>query len=546
MVMERAASKSRLTVFDAARTLLVALPAVAIAALLYLMYKQLSAIPMSGNHIDEYYYAACAVRGLHSGAIPVPSCHDNKGPLTYLLYEILFSFAGDYNFLAVKLTAYGLLVLDAAILAWTAFRIGGFAAVPVTVALLCSCLSSDISNLSLRTETVGGPFLVLALFALCAAPESFRRYSCLVWSGLAVGFALLAKQTYAFAGFAILSWIFLCEPVRTLGGLARFFGRSAAFGSAVLIPFLVFCLLFWNQGNLADFLASFLLYPTVYGGDTGNIIAVSIRHGMTLLSHLTEQPMLVIGTFAACMTLLLFRGSAVFLKRVSDPRYLMMLVLLFLLSVLAALPHFFRSHILLAVWPMALLAGVIFADCWPVLLRQAPRIALVFLCTFLFGLTISLAGTWQTNGREELSRIPDRHLPAVKAGRNTQYAYTLGTQVADFYAQGGFRPASSVQFAWALPGAPEQWSYTKPALGTLRRQWFDLQQARSLTQLYRDFAQTPPSYILLNTDYVRKSGSKKITDIPGFDEYLTRRCRPIGAAESEASANKVLYACGMR
>jgi hypothetical protein len=431
-------------------------------------------------------------------------------------------------------------------LAWVAFRIGGFAAVPVTVTLICSCLSSDVSSLSLRTETVGGPFLILTLLALCTAPKSFRRYSRLVWAGLAVGMAVLAKQTYALAGFAIIVWIFLCDPARTLSQLSRCLARCLVFGLSALLPFLVFGLLFWRQGNLEDFLASLFLYPAVYGSAGGSTIANSLRHAITLLSHLADQPMLAMATFMACMTMMLLPRHAVDAKSLSDPRFLIMLMIAFLLGVLAALPHFFQFHILLVVWPMALLAGVIFGDRWPVFLRQTPRIALIFLCTFLFDLMISSAETWQTNGNEEEASISDRHMPPVKASGDAQYAFTLGTQVADFYANGGFRPASSVQFAWALPGAPEQWSYTRPAAGTLTRQWLDFQQAKSLTQLYRDFAHTPPSYILLNTDYVRESGSEKITDIPGFDDYLTGRCRLMATTGSETSPKKVLYACRTR
>ena len=48
---------------------------------------------------------------------------------------------------------------------------------------------------------------------------------------------------------------------------------------------------------------------------------------------------------------------------------------------------------------------------------------------------------------------------------------------------------------------------------------------RGLQELMADFRRTPPRYILVVYRMARATGSPRLSDVPGFDEYGADRCQ---------------------
>jgi hypothetical protein len=515
---------------------------IAVAAFLFLVRMELLGFTNIASEIDQYYFSACAVRGLDLGQIPIAACHDNKGPLIYLLYEIVFALAGAYNFLAIKSVALVLLLLDIALLSWTAFRLAGMAAAAMTAALMLLGLSSDVAFLAFKTELAGGIFLTAALLVL-SAPQAGKSASRLALAGLFVGIAVTAKQLYAFSGFAVIVWLFLSQPVRSFHTFGKFLARSLLFGGFVLVPFALFWLAFARQSNSADYFASFFLYPSVYGSSGGGGLANILRRTAAVMAGLTDHTLLVLMTAAAAVTFIIAtpsRNSAS--AGFSDPRWLFILVVLFLLTALIMSPVWFAYYVVLLVGPMVLLSGTIFGDWWDHVRQISARAAATFIIVFCVGSMLVATRTWQTNGMRDIEAVPARPIAATPAGASTRYAYEFGEQ-PDFYAAGHYIPASSIQFPWALPGTPERWSYKRPPSGTFVARMLAADQARNLAQLYADFARTPPSYVMLQSDFVRNPNSPNAIDIPGFQDYLDRHCRLLKQAELRPAVSASLYGC---
>ena len=517
--------------------------AIGIAALLFVINLEVSGLANRATHIDEYYFSACAARGLDIGEFPVAACHDNKGPVIYFLYQVIFDLTGLYNYTAVKAVAYTFVFLEVMFFAGTAYRLAGFVASAITASLLLLCFASDAGNLALKTDLVGGAFTAIALWVL-GIHQAFRSYARLALSGFMIGIAVVTKQPFAFAGFGVIFWMFLSEPARSFAQARAFFVRSLVFGVCVLAPFLLFWLAFAFQNASTDYLLSFFLYPAIYGTSRGGGLTGLLRQVATMLGGLQEHFVLVGMTTAAAIALIFSEQSpAQTSSRVSDPRWLYLIVLLFLMAALTMTPVWLPSYIIIIAGPMALLSGIVFGDLWDRAWRSSPRTTFAVLTVLAVGAVISGANTWLSNGKLQQYVIPSRQPPADGNDSRTRYVYELG-QEPDFYAAGGFIPASSVQFPWALPGTPARWSYATPRTDTFVGRLLAATQARNLSRLYADFARTPPSFILLQDNFVRTANSPNAVDIPGFQDYLDRNCKFVRQTEVEFSVSASLYECG--
>jgi len=497
--------------------------AIAAGAYLFLSTIAFGVLDKQATQIDEYYFAACAARGLDSGAIPIAACHDNKPPLIYLIYESLFAGAGIYNFVAVRIAAFGAVLLDTAVLAWAAARLAGGAAAIVTASLFLLCVTSDIGYLSLKTELIGSIFLSLSILVL-SSTRSFASPMRLGLAGLLIGTAVVAKQPYAFAGFAVIAWLFVSEPIRSAGQFAAWAARSLFFGLCVLTPFLLFWVLFSFQGAATDYLESFFIYPMVYGDGAGFSLAGILRRIAGVPAGLADQQLLTLACAGATAAIVLSAQSPNELSgRYSDPRWLLLLLLLFLLAALVSSPIWFSYHVLIVAGPMALLSGVAFGDYWKRALRNSPRAMPVVLSAILIGALVSAAATWRGNGRLAAAQSNFLHTPLPEPSGSARYAYQLG-EFPDFYARGKFIPASSVQFSWALPGTPNYWAYAKPNADTQLGRILKTAQTRNLARLFEDFRRTPPRYIVLQRSRVAAPDSPGAIGIPGMQAYLEGRC----------------------
>ena len=524
----------------AGRTVFAALLAISIAAFFFVIYLEVSHLGHQSPQIDEYYFSACAVRGIHIGSIPIAACHDNKAPLIFLLYELIFKATGDFNMPALRVVAISLALANAAILANIAYRVSGRVAAALTVSLLLSSMASDIQLMALKTELVGGLLVSCAIFVLLK-PAACKSTLRLALAGLFIGGAVVTKQTYAFAGFAVIAWLLLNGRFTSFAQTFAVLARCTVFGLSVLMPFCLFLLNFSHQGTALDFLASFFLYPSIYGASCAGGLAGFPRCAGGLLSGLSDYPLLVTATVGAATALVLSEPAAG-PKRYSDPRWLILLIAVFLLIQLALTPWWFAGYIVMVLGPMALLSGIVAGDHWEDAWRTSSKLAFAALMVLFAGVTLSAAKTWHSNAlMERAQKNLQPALAAVPAGASQRYAYELGER-PDFYARNGLAPASSIQFFWALPGTGEHWPYVRPKAASAKLRWLEARQSQNLPRLYADFAKTPPSYILFRNDYMRIPNASGTIGIPGFQAYLDRNCR----LEAQTLQEYSFYECGGR
>jgi hypothetical protein len=202
-------------------------------------------------------------------------------------------------------------------------------------------------------------------------------------------------------------------------------------------------------------------------------------------------------------------------------RSLVLFVSSVLIGVLLISPTYFIYHTI-PVWTvMAVLAGVAIGDVWTRFRASSPAVVLYLGLGLLASAVLSAASAWHTNGGRGNIGQGGADAPAVD-GRG-RFGYVLGTW-PDFYVYNSLVPASDVMFPWALPGTPASWVYNAPAPDSLRGRMLTLVHSRSHPKLFDDFKRTPPSYILVLDDMARDPGSIRVTDVPGFDEYLQQRC----------------------
>jgi hypothetical protein len=398
----------------------------------------------------------------------------------------------------------------------------------------------NIQLMALKTELVGGFFVSCAILVLLT-PAPLKSTLRLALAGLFIGAAVVTRQTYAFAGFAIICWLLLNGRFASLAQTFTVLARCAIFGLCVLAPFCLFWLSFSRQGTASDFLASFFLYPLVYGAGCAGGLAGFTRCVGGVLSGLSDYLVLVTMT-AGAATVLVLSEPATGPKRYSDPRWLILLVVVFLLIQLVPIPWWFASYFIMVLGPMALLSGVVAGDHWESAWRTSSKLTFAALMVLFAGVTLLAAKTWRSNALMEkvMEHMPPG-LATVPAAASPRYAYTLGDR-PDFYARNGLTPASSIHFGWALPGTPEHWPYAKPKAGSAERRWLDAQQSQNLPHLYADFSKTPPSYIMFRNDYLRGPDASGTTGIPGFQAYLDHNCRLIPKAGTREEYS--LYGCG--
>jgi len=131
---------------------------------------------------------------------------------------------------------------------------------------------------------------------------------------------------------------------------------------------------FSHQGTALDFLASFFLYPSIYGASCADVLAGFPRCAGGVLSGLSDYPLLVTATVGAATALVLSEPAAG-PKRYSDPRWLILLIAVFLLIQLALTPWWFAGYIVMVLGPMALLSGIVAGDHWEDAWRTSSKLA---------------------------------------------------------------------------------------------------------------------------------------------------------------------------
>jgi 4-amino-4-deoxy-L-arabinose transferase-like glycosyltransferase len=497
--------------------------ALAVLSTGYLVYMELGPWRQELIDVDEMYFASCAARGLAVGHFPVAGCYDNKGPMTHLVYQLVQLASSRYDILAIKGAAFVMVALVVGLVAVLAYRLGGRLAAVAAAALALQALATEVSHMALKTETLGVAFVLAGLILLVPVAQRDGSRSRLL-SGCLLGLAVVTKQTNLLVGFAVLVYIGLCCRGSTTGWTRAFAKEAALFALGLVLPFLLFLLLFVATGRQAEFLGSFYLFPSVYGApvDSPSFRPMWWRLG-AVLRTLAETPLLAVLFAMSLASLGLSARNLRGRDSTADrSRILVGMAAIALLLVMAISPAFFSYHVVPARTLMAVLGGTLIADA-SARIRSSSSVtgvgvAAVLLCNSL----LMAANSWRTDGGKQ-SRLPYMRAVALGDGRG-EYGYVLGTS-PQFYFVNGLVPASNVMFPWAVAGAPEFHYFTLPPTATWRGRAVATARARGLDDLMADFRRTPPRYIFVVDKMARSADSPRLADVPGFDEYVADRCR---------------------
>jgi hypothetical protein len=510
--------------------------AITVLSLLNLAVREFGPLRSQAIQVDELYFAACAARGTVTG-LTIAGCHDSKAPVIHMLYQAVQAGHPPYDIVAVKIAAFVTVAAIMALAGLLAWQFGGAVAALVACALLLQALSSDASVMAFKTDSVGAVFMLAGLACL-TQKDGHRRAVPLMLAGLLVGLAAVTKQTYAIVALAVVAWLSMSSGTAR-PSFATIAARSTLFIVPMLLPFSLLLARYALESLHVDYLASFFLYPLVYGGPNSGLSPHELASRLAnVLDTLSDSTLLAVLSAVATM-LWLARGY----RRTEHarPRMLVLLCALLILVVMVLAPYHFTYHAVPAWALLAIVAGTVVGDAWPPL-RKRPQIALGISGVLLVSAVLAGASSWHTNGGRRPTDEHEEAPPLVQASAN-RYAYVLGTW-PDFYVYNGLVPASDVMFPWALPGTPPNWSYTPPQADSWRGRVLRYVQARGIARLFDDFMRTPPSYILVLDDMARQPDSEKVTDVPGFDAYLRERCTYDRTVYDKRRGLARLFRCG--
>ncbi|MCV2371344.1 hypothetical protein [Roseateles oligotrophus] len=480
--------------------------------------------------VDELFFASCAARGLAEHQLPVAGCHDNKGPMIYLVHQLVQLASSTYDLSAIKLAAYLNVALLAAAVAWLAYLLSGALAATAAAALLLSALASDASHLALKTELLGGLFLLLALITLLARPGRRPSWT-LLTAGALLGLATLTRQTYGFSLPALLLGIYL--PLRSVkpAGFNRLFVLdSLMLIAGLLTPFCLFLLLFYLRGQELEFLANLFIYPAVRGVPDATPFAKTLQWQLGgVLSVLAGKPGLctLFAIQSASVLGANYKTHAAALRQ-SQSHVQRQLALFFctlsMLLVIFISPVFYGYHILPVELLMAVLAGIGLAELSTALLNAGPRNGKALLSIALITPSLLMAvSTWMNHGGTRNKREASAVNAILKGESRGEHAYVVGMWPS-FYVKNGLIPASNLMFPWALAGAPPSGMYGPPPPGTRRAAMLNWAHGKMEAALLEDFRRSPPRFIAVINSMARSAGSKRITDVIIINDYLLEHC----------------------
>jgi len=491
-------------------------------------------------HVDEWYFASCAARGSATGEFPIASCHDNKAPLIYWLYQIVHLGKPHYDLPAIKGAAFVTVGLIGVLAAALGYRLGGLPAGIVAPLLISLSMGRDASFLALKTETVGSVF-VLGLALMASSPQFREGRLRLFAAGFVAGLAVLTKQTFAFVALALMIWLLLVSRDRGLARWQDWARNSSVFGIGVLTPFLLSLAFFSLQGRGLDFLASFFLYPSVYGAAGADFFSRQLLwSALAVLDVLAEYPLV---TALAC--------GSIGLTLVIAPKWaertdgsmslLLLLVALAHVTVLGLSPKFFDYHIIPLLVVMAVLGSWFVARCMAALAAQAHGTEAAMAWVLLSAALLNAAHAIRHEGGR-LSRTHYSSDPARIEGSEGRYGYALAMW-PQFYVANGIIPASNVQFPWALPGTPSSWAFVLPARGSRTARMLEKIQQANLRTLMSDFERTPPSHILVAPRYAGGDQATGMTGVPQLNEYIRKNCLYSHSIQGQSLGPGVIFNC---
>ena len=494
--------------------------------------------------MDERYFASCAARGLAVGHVPVAGCHDNKGPVIFLVHQIVQMASARYNLLAIKLAAYGVAMLVIALTARLAYWLGGRLAAVIAAALALQSLATDATHLALKTETIGIAFVLVGLIVIVPGSPG-GRYARLLIGGCFVGLALVTKQTNLLVGLTVLIWLGLSLRGRTGGWLRVFLKEAACFSTGLLTPFFAFTAVFLGSGQGVEFLSSFFVYPAVYGSSNGALFSpfkvFAWKVGEVLKTFANTPLLVTLFVASAVAPVDLVSGNDARSCGVRLSRLLVYLVALSLAAAILVSPIFYPNHVVPVMVVMAVTSGVLFADAASGWMASNPRAIATFGAVVLVSSILTTASSWRGNGGKQSALLAIDPRPLIERDEG-QYAYVVGMW-PNFYIEHGLIPASNVMFPWALLGAPPNHLYTLSPPKSLRGRLLSWARARATSELISDFSRTPPRYIVVVDRLARSPNSLRIVDVPEIDAYLQGRCHRLSDVQTGNHGKGSIFRC---
>ena len=487
--------------------------------------------------VDERYFASCAARGHVSGPLVSGACHDNKGPLIFLLHYALQSPEKPYDFFRVKIAALGLLGVVALLSSVLAWRIAGWPAAVMCAGMVACTFGISSGLYALKTEILGAAFL---MGALCLLPlgEGKQTWLRLFFVGVLIGFATLSKQTYVLTLLPVCAWLIWGHGAWTRwqlrSGVAQALVVLVGVGAALMTTILLFA----NYESSASLLSSLFLYPSVYGDvPVGSFLQRAVWRTADIFD--------VFGSYTPVLALFASACAMMFRPEEQPGRVVqwrLMQVLLWttlaLASVLWLAPNFFTYHTIPA-WVLMSVSAAVAATMFLDTMNRPNPHSVYLTVALLAAFAVVTAGRGiihSSNAKalgDELSEF---------RGHGPQYAYVLGMW-PHFYTQANMIPASNVVFPWALPGIGRFWAFSPPKKDTELANILARTQQRNLEALYRDFALTPPRFIAVSDDIAKSAESTRITDVPAFDNYLQTHCKYLRDVKDDRERPVKIFTC---
>ena len=523
---------------------------IALFSVLHHIGREMTTFINDYTHVDEIFFAVCAASGWSGGDVPVSGCHDNKAPLIYLFYQAIELVSGRFSLIGIK-TAGALCALAAiGAVGWVAHRLGGALAALISAALAAQALAINPELLAFKTELVGTIFLLMGASTLL----SWRRLPkgvTLFYAGLWFGLAVMTKQTFAFGAFGVWLWLMSCPVVTKSGGLwvrARWW---LLFNSALLIPMLVFVVIFFFRGQILDFSGSVFLHAAAYG--TGGT-SLSWSERAWKLGWILQQFGLVypltIAFVAALAHWLWTRRKSQAIGSDQDTA----LGLLFSLALCMALipviaRQYFQPHLLPAWLLMAVAAGASIATWLKWGLAQyasSDGWQAATATTGLFIAVLMAVNSWYSNGDATERAAAKQHV--LDAGSRIpdargKYGYVLGIR-PEFYFFNGIIPASDVLYPAALMRATHAVSPDQPVnQNKLRARLNSAMQTHAAKRLMDAFAKTPPSYIFVVDKWARTTNPADLTDVVVLNDYVRSHCAYVRTVAGKPYQTGRLFVC---
>jgi 4-amino-4-deoxy-L-arabinose transferase-like glycosyltransferase len=476
-----------------------------------LVLTRLPALLYAGAISDENIYSVVASVMLHGGK-PYLDAVERKPPLLFAVYAAVFGLAGEYNWLALHLTAVAWTGATMLLLYLVAQRMfdtvaGCFAALLYGLFMVWA----DYGNLAFNGELLMNLPIVLAL-ALTLGPASGRWRLELVLAGVLIGLAFLLKQPAGIAGLPL--GLYLLD-----GGYRRARGFSRA------------DILRQAAGLIAGFVASLgitavvlrregVLQEAIYWTVLDHLAPVGPSTGQFWNRALVNSGLFVVST----LPLVLAAGVSVWLGFRRErtlwegrrPEF-RTVVLLFLVSLLgvSASGQFLYHYYLQLLPPLVLLAAPVCGGIWrraiAYPLRPGPRLLAGWL-----GLTAAVFLAVDSIGLE-------RHRPGSDAGEWVRQHSRPGDRLflwgegAGVYLSAERLPATRYVTIFPLTGKvfggyPASWGPRYEDSRILPGAW---------DHLWADLARHPARYFI-DAESGDRGGRYPVARYPQLDAYIKR------------------------